>query len=131
MYYGYVTNATVAAGGNFVFTTKYKTNTNLTYNSTTGVFTVNTPGVYEIHFDMSGNTTGTSGSLIPTLAVNGVNSAYALAASASSATTDIENLAFNSILRVAVGTGTTTLTIVNKGVGAQVIASNLIIERVA
>lgn len=128
MFYGYLTNSTVAANGTFNFTQKYLTNSNLSYDS--GVITVREPGWYKVHFDMSGSANNSN--IIPTLVINDVASPYAKVQMGSAATDNYVAGSFDTIVRIVPAIGKyTTMKVVNTGAETTIIASNFTIERIA
>jgi hypothetical protein len=129
MYLGYLTNVSVGASSPYIFTTKYITNSNISYNSTTGLFTFRTPGWYKVSFNTSA---GGTGNIIPTLYKSGVASTYELAAMTSTGNTNLVNGAFETIIYVAPSTPNNfaTLQVINAGVAALTTSATISIERI-
>nr|DAF20244.1 MAG TPA: EMILIN-1-1, C1Q-like domain, Homotrimeric protein [Caudoviricetes sp.] len=132
MFYGTLTaGSSVSAASSYIFNQSLLTNTNLTYNSSTGLFTFRTPGLYKITFSTSGSGTGI---ITPTLVLSGNISTTALAKMSPTADTDFRSCSFESVVRVNPSNNNTfaTMNIINNGAVSQTVSSgDIIIERIA
>lgn len=130
MFVGFQTSTSVGASSPYLWTTKYLTNNNIAYDSTTGIFSIRTPGWYEVSMDTSA--AAAAGAITPTLYINGVASTSALGTANSTAITDFRNIKFSTIIYVVPSSTTSfaTLQVVNTGVAATTRASNITIKRI-
>lgn len=128
MYVGTQSNVSVGENSPYIFTTKYLTNNNVSYDNKTGVFTIKTPGWYKVHFDTSA---GSTSNIIPSL-ISG-NNTIAYGEAISSAVGNYVNIAFETVLRIVPSDSNsfTKFTIINTGSAATTLTSNIIIERIA
>lgn len=131
MYNGYIQAGAVASGANYIFTTSFMTNTNLRYDSTTGIFTIVQPGIYDIYFYASAaNSTAASGAVVASLLTNGTVSTIKTVSATSAGATDIVAVAMNTPIRVVVQNGSTaTLAVRNAGVAVNAVSGEITIER--
>lgn len=131
MYNGYIQAGAVASGANYIFTTSFMTNTNLRYDSTTGIFTIVQPGIYDIYFYASAaNSTAASGTVVASLLMNGTVSTIKTVSATSAGATDIVAVAMNTPIRVVVQNGSTaTLAVRNAGVAVNAVSGEITIER--
>lgn len=131
MYNGFIQSGAVASGANYIFTTSFVTNNNLTYDSSTGIFTITQPGIYDVYFYCScANNTAASGLVTPTLVLNGVASTKKLTSATSTGSTNVVSVAMNTPIRVVVQNGSTaTLAVENAGVAVTVNSGEITIER--
>nr|DAH82906.1 MAG TPA: C1q domain protein [Caudoviricetes sp.] len=121
--------ATVATDEPYIWNQTMLTNSNISYNSSTGTITIKNPGYYNIHVDISGNGAGL---IKPTLVINNSNSSV-IGSATSAAATDV-NIAFDSVIKVIPGPSGVyvNLSIVNRGAATETITGgNIVIERVA
>ena len=132
MFYGTLTpGSSVAAAASYVFNQNMMTNNNISYNTTTGLFTFRRAGLYKISFNTSG--AGTA-DVTPTLVLSGNLSTTALAKMTPTAITDFRSCGFESVVRVDSGPSGifATMNILNDGTSAETVASgDIIIERIA
>ena len=129
MYVGFLTTgSTVGATAPYVFSTKYITNTNIAYNTSTGVFTFREPGWYEVSFDTSGSA---AGNITPTMYINNVASNHILGTATTTAGNDV-NISFDSVLYLqpSMPGAYATMQIVNAGVEETVTTANIVIKRI-
>lgn len=133
MFYGVVGNGTtVNAAASYIFNQSMLTNNNVSYDSTTGLFTFRRPGLYRLSFNTSG--TSAAGTIVPTLVLSGNLSTTALAKMSPTAITDFRSCGFEAVVRVDAGPSGTfaTMSILNNGTVAETVTSaELIIERIA
>lgn len=133
MFYGVINSGTtVNAAASYIFNQSMLTNNNVSYNSTTGLFTFRRPGLYRITFNTSG--TSAAGNIVPTLVLSGNLSTTALAKMSPTATTDFRSCGFETVIRVDAGPSGTfaTMNILNDGnVSETVTSADIIIERIA
>lgn len=131
MYNGYIQAGAVASGANYIFTTSFMTNTNLRYDSTTGIFTIVQPGIYDIYFYASAaNSTAASEIVAASLLANGTVSTIKTVSATSAGATDIVAVAMNTPIRVVVQNGSTaTLAVRNAGVAVNAVSGEITIER--
>lgn len=129
MFVGYQTSTSVGASSPYIWAQKYLTNNNISYNSATGIFSIKTPGWYEIQFD---TTAGAVGDVNPVLYVNGVASTYAFGAGTSTGSTNLVNVAFSTVVYVVpnLNNSFATIQVVNEGVAVTTESSNIIIKRI-
>ena len=128
-YSGFITTGTeVSAGSPFVFTDKRSVPSMVTQSN--GTFTVRMAGTYLVLFNESGSA-GVAGTIIPTMAVNGTDSTFGLAVTASSGATDFESVGFTYPLYVVASPNSlVTFQIVNRGTAdADVTASQVQVIR--
>lgn len=139
MLYAYTTSNTAYTAGqtlSFV-TTGIQTGCTAVKTSPTTI-ALNKPGYYMIHFNADlFSTTGTGGNVSATLFVNGEAYPAAEATISSTATTDVENIAFTAIVRVEPNCGCDTantptqLTVVNGTVAATYSNTAITITKIA
>lgn len=132
MFYGVLApGSSVAAASSYIFNQSLLTNNNVSYNSSTGLFTFKIPGLYKVSFSTSGSGTG---DIIPTLVLSGTPSTTVLTKFTPTALTDFRSASFETIIRVNSTSSNSfaTMNIINNGASAQTVASgDIIIERIA
>lgn len=104
-------------------------------NLTTFIF--NRRGVYLVSVDATGNTAGTSGNIVLQLYKNGVAQPQAFTSAASTATTDVGSLSFETLVQVeddnslcCCNKEPTTIQVQNTGIGAQFGHINIVITKI-
>lgn len=129
MFVGNQASTTVAANGAYIWNVKYITNSNISYDTTTGTFTFRVPGYYRIHVDTSGSATG---AIKPVLVLNGNASTTALGEATSTGAGNYVNISFDTVQRIVSTNNSNfaTLSVINSGVAETVIVSNIVIERI-
>lgn len=129
MFVGNQASTVVAANGTYIWNVKYITNSNISYDTTTGTFTFRIPGYYRIHVDTSGSATG---DIKPVLVFNGTASTTALGEASSTGAGDYVNISFDTVQRIVSTNNNNfaTLSVINSGVAETVVVSNIVIERI-
>lgn len=117
------TPQTIAADGILIFNiNRVQTGCTATHAPGTGAISLNKPGFYIVHFNGDAAESGTAGNITVQLFRNGVLVPAAEATETSSATTDIANMSFETIVKVTpdcLSCGNSiSLTFENTGVGA-------------
>lgn len=138
MLYTYTnTTQSVAVNGVISFNTNGKKTCNITHNEGTGSIVIRKPGIYMVHFNASGaNSTLVSGNLVVQMLLNGAAVPGSTTTAASSGSTDIEAIGFNSIIAALPNcclmrtNSPTVLTFVNAGVAATYSNAAVTIVRV-
>lgn len=117
------TPQTIITDGIIIFNTnRVQTGCTATHAAGTGAISLNKSGFYLVHFNGDAAESGTAGDITVQLLKNGVLVPAAEATEDSTATTDIVNLTFETIVKVTpecLSCGNTvSLTFVDTGVGA-------------
>lgn len=131
MFYGTLTNATVAASSAYSFNVSDLLGTTLGYSN--GTFTFNAPGIYRLHFDATvTGTSSTAGSATTALYVNGTQYKTALATSTVDDTAD-NVISFETIVKVgkACGNSKVTAQVVQLTNPVSVVNANFVVTRIA
>lgn len=114
---------TIATGSPVLFNTnRIMTGCTATHCAGSASIELNKPGIYMIHFNGDAAESGTAGNITVQLFVNGVLYPAAEATVNSTATTDIDNMSFETLVRVRKDFcdcgNSVDLTFVDTGVGA-------------
>lgn len=117
------TDQTIVTGAPVLFNTnRVMTGCTATHCAGSASIALNKPGIYMVHFNGDAAESGTVGDITVQLFINGVLDPGAEATETSSATTDIANLSFETLVRVRKEFcecgNSVDLTFVDTGVGA-------------
>lgn len=131
MFYGNLTDTTVAASSAYSFNTSDLLGTTLSYSN--GTLTFNAPGIYRVHFDATiSGTTSTSGNTTAALYLNGTQYKTAMATSTVSDAAD-EVISFETIIKVGRAPANTKVTaqVVQLTNPVSVVNANFVVTRIA
>ena len=125
---------TLDTNENLVFSTnRVLTGCTVTHNEGSEHFRLNKPGYYFVSFNGDVATFETAGNVVVSLLNNGVVVPGASATSYSAASTDVQNLDFSTIIRVAPSChcvdNSAVLTIQNTGIEASYVNVNVVITK--
>lgn len=125
-------NQAVAANGLIPFANFKRTGESIRFNGGTSV-NIDKPGLYQVIFNGIVSETTTAGNVILQLHRNGIAVPGAIAEAQSGSATDIENLAFATIIEVSPSCccvdNDSVLTVVNTGVGATLANANITVVK--
>ncbi len=131
MFYGNLTDTTVAASSAYSFNISDLLGTTLSYSN--GILTFNAPGIYRIHFDATvTGTTSTSSLATTALYVNGTQFKTAKATSSVDNTAD-GVISFETIVKVGKSSGNSKVTaqVVQLTNPVSVVNANFVVTRIA
>lgn len=128
------TDQTIVTGSPLVFNTnRVRVGRSITHPAGSSTFSLNCPGVYEVHFNGDAAESGTAGDITVQLFVNGVLQPGAEATESSTAITDIANMDFTTLVCVTPNSfccgNSVSLTFVDTGVGAVFSNVEVVIEK--
>lgn len=128
------TDQTIVTGSPLVFNTnRARAGRAICHPAGSTTFSLNCPGLYEVHFNGDAAESGTAGDITVQLFVNGVLQPGAEATETSSAITDTINMGFTTLVCVTPNSfccgNSVSLTFVDTGVGAVFSNVEVVIEK--
>ena len=129
------TDQTIITDSPIVFNTnRVRAGRSITHLPGSSSISLNCPGIYEVHFNGDAAESGTAGDITVQLFVNGVLQPGAEATEDSTATTDIVNMAFTTLVCVTPSIcecgNSVSLTFVDTGVGAVFSNVEVVVEKI-